>query len=193
MMINLNFVKPINTRILMVLLAIFTSLLATLPVKASEMSQHQFFDKKLSIELPNELKQLSEKALDKRYGKQSVPPSFAFSGGDNSISFTFTQYQTPANKGSMNKIHKSISNMLRKASGKASWKKDKVYTRLGTKIAVYEYEVKGIGKYQYNLTYALPVEGKLTFISFISTDKKYKNKWLSLARESLDSIQLNTL
>ncbi|NMP32600.1 hypothetical protein HII17_13620 [Thalassotalea sp. M1531] len=157
---------------------------------ANETNQYSFFNDSIAIELSSKLNQLSDSSIKKRYGKQQTPPTYAFEDNENSVSFTFTQYPTPANKSSMNKIHKSISNMLRKASDKASWKKDKVYTRLGTKIAVYEYEVKGIGKYQYNLTYALPIEGRLTFISFKTTNKKYKNKWLAVARESLDSIQL---
>ncbi|MFD2164813.1 hypothetical protein ACFSJY_00910 [Thalassotalea euphylliae] len=171
-------------------LAALFALSTSVAAYAGNTTHYQFFENQLGIALPTELKQLSNNALNKRYGKQSVPPSFAFTDGDNSVSFTFTQYPTPASKKDMNKIHKSISNMLRKASGKASWKKDKVYTRLGTKIAVYEYETKGVGKYQYNLTYALPVNGQLTFISFITTDKKYKKKWLALARESLETLEL---
>lgn len=169
---------------------LLASALLTAQVNAVELDRHSFFENALSIALPAELSQLSDKAINKHYGKQKVPPASAFSNKDQSVSFTFTQYSTPADKASMNKIHKSLSNMLRKSSGKAKWKKDKVYTRLGTKIAVYEYEVKGIGKYQYNLTYVMPVNGKLTFVSFITTDKKYKNKWLDLARDSFDSLEL---
>ncbi|AZQ84890.1 hypothetical protein EKO29_13355 [Colwellia sp. Arc7-635] len=157
---------------------------------AAETSTEHFFNDKLVIELSTEFNALSDSALDKRYGKQKNPPAFAFSDKDKSVSFTFTQYSTPADKKSMNKIHKSLSNVLRKANDKARWKKDKVYSRLGTKVAVFEYEIKSIGKYQFNLTYVLPVDGKLTFISFTTTDKKYKNKWLALARESMDSIKL---
>ncbi len=166
------------------------SFLCSFIVHANETTAYNFFNNALNIEISTEFTELTSNALEKRYGKQTVPPAHAFSDNDNSVSFTFTQYTTPADKKSMNKIHKSISNMLRKASDTAKWKKDKVYTRLGTKIAVYEYEVSGIGKYQYNLTYALPVNGQLTFISFITTDKKHKKKWLTLARESLDSIEL---
>lgn len=172
---------------LFVLLSLFVSFLTS----AAETNTYHFFDDELEIALSTELKPLTNKTLNKRYGKQNVPPIYAFSDKDNIASFTFTQYSTPANTKNMNKIHKSISNMLRKSSGNASWKKDKVYTRLGTKIAVYEYEVKRVGKYQYNLTYALPINGKLTFISFITSDNKYKKKWLALARESLNAIQLH--
>jgi len=184
--------KILNTlsRKLVAIQVLLLSMFFSGSILAGELSAYQFFNEKLNISLPNELKPLTPKALNKRYGKQSTPPNYAFEDSDNSVSFTFTRYSTPANKKSMNKIHKSISNMLRKASSSANWKKDKVYTRLGTKIAVYEYEVKGIGQYQYNLTYALPVDGQLTFISFITTDKKYKKKWLALARESLDSLTL---
>lgn len=159
-------------------------------LQAAETNTHKFFDETLTIELSTELTAMSSTTLEKRYGNQKTPPSYAFDNKNQTVSFTFTQYPTPANKQSMNKIHKYLSNMLRKSSESAKWKKDKVYTRLGTKIAIYEYETQGIGKYQYNLTYALPVKGKLTFISFITTDKKYKNKWVTLARESLDSLQL---
>ena len=171
-------------------LAFLLYFLACFAIQAADTKSYSFFNEALNIELSTDLTQLTSNALEKRYSKQTVPPAYAFSDKDNSVSFTFTMYATPADKKSMNKIHKSISNMLRKASGNAKWKKDKVYTRLGTKVAVYEYEVSGIGKYQYNLTYALPVSGQLTFISFITTDKKYKNKWLALARESLESIAL---
>ena len=160
---------------------------------AAETNTEHFFNDKLVIELSTEFKALSDSALNKRYGKQNNPPAFAFSDKDNSVSFTFTQYSTPADKKNMNRIHKSLSNILRKANDKARWKKDKVYNRLKTKVAVFEYEIRSIGKYQYNLTYVLPVEGKLTFISFITTDKKYKNKWLDLARESMDSIRLTDI
>lgn len=186
------YIKP-DQRITMKLL---TTLLCSLlllvnhNVLAEEKENHTLFKDNLTITLPSELKQLSKSGLKKHYGQQKVKPSAAFNNKDQTVSFTFTQYSTPADKASMNKIHKSLSNMLRKSSGKASWKKDKVYTRLGTKIAVYEYEVAGIGKYQYNLTYVLPVDGKLTFISFICTEKKYKTKWLEQARESLDSLKL---
>ncbi|OKY27880.1 MULTISPECIES: hypothetical protein [Thalassotalea] len=159
-------------------------------LQAAETNTHKFFDETLLIKLSTELNAMSSTTLEKRYGNQKTPPSYGFDNKNQTVSFTFTQYPTPANKQSMNKIHKYISNMLRKSSEGANWKKDKVYTRLDTKIAVYEYETQGIGKYQYNLTYALPVNGKLTFISFITTDKKYKKKWLNLARESLDSLQL---
>ncbi len=168
----------------------FLLFLLSFTSQAAKTNSQHFFDDSLVIELSTEFKTLSESALNKRYGKQKIPPAFAFSNKDQSVSFTFTQYPTPADKKSMNKIHKSLSNMLRKSSDKARWKKDKVYSRLGTKVAVFEYEIKSIGKYQFNLTYALPVDGKLTFISFTTTDKKYKNKWLALARESMDSIKL---
>lgn len=157
---------------------------------ASDMESHAMYNGALTIQLPTELQQLTELTLNKRFGKQKTPPNYAFSDKDQNISFTFTQYSTPANKKNMNKIHKSLSSMLRKSSGKAKWKKDKVYTRLGTKIAIYEYEQPSIGKYQYNITHALPINGKLTFMSFITTDKKYKSKWVELARKSLDSIVL---
>jgi len=162
-------------------------------VHAADKATYTFFQNQLAIELSNELKPLSESALNKRYGSQKVPPAFAFSNKEQNVSFTFTQYPTPADKKSMKKIHQSVSSMLRKASGKAKWKKDKVYSRLGTKVAAYEYESKAVGKYQYNITYALPVNGQLTFISFVTTDSKYKKKWVSLARESMDSIQLEKL
>jgi len=172
------------------ILTLLCTCLWALFAQASDSKPYQFFDEQLEITLPTELKPLSDNALKKRYGKQNVPPNFAFSDSKDSVSFTLTQYPTPAQKKDMKKIHKTISNMLRKASSKAKWKKDKVYKRLGTEIAVYEYEVNRVGKYQYNLTYALPVNDQLTLISFTTTDKKYKQKWLSLARESLDSIKL---
>lgn len=150
---------------------------------------HSLFDNQLKMVLPNELKQLSQLALNKRYREQKLPPDIAFSNKQQDVSFTFTQYPTPANKQSMRKIHKSLSDMLRAANPKASWKKDKVYNRFGTKVAVYEYETKGKSQYKYNLTYALPVNEQLTFITFVITDKKYKKKWLELARESFGSIQ----
>ncbi len=159
-------------------------------VQAAETNTHNFFQDKLSMELSTEQKQLSQLTINKRYGKQKIPPAYAFSNKEQNVSFTITQYQTPADKKSMRKIHKSLSIMLRKSSGKAQWKKDKVYTRLGTKVAVYEYESKGIGKYQYNITYALPVDGRLTLLTFITTDSKYKKKWVALARASMNSIQL---
>lgn len=158
----------------------------------ASQTTYTFFESKLSIDLPTELKQLSPSALNKRYGSQKRPPTYAFSNKEKNVSFTFTRYLTPANKQSMRKNHKLLSNMLRAANPKASWKKDKIYTRLGTKIAVYEYEIKGKSniKYQYNLTFALPINGQLTFITFVTTQKKYKKKWLELARHSMDSIQL---
>ena len=177
----------------LLLLLILQSLAYGFNVKAAESNSQHFFDNQLVIELSTDFKSLSSAALNKRYGQQSTPPAYAFSNKDQSVSFTFTQYPTPANKKSMNKIHKTLSTMLRQSNDKAQWKKDKVYSRLGTKIAVFEYEVKAVGKYQFNLTYALPVAGKLTLISFTTTNKKYKNKWLSLARESLDSMQLTNL
>ena len=167
------------------------ALTLSITANAFEMDSYKFFDQQLTVELSTELKQLSQSAMKKQYGQQKVPPESAFKNKDQTVSFTFTQYPTPADKASMNKIHKSLSNMLRKSSGKAKWKKDKVYTRLGTKVAVYEYEKKGIGKYQYNMTYVLPVDGKLTFISFICTESKDKDKWLKLARESMDTLALN--
>ncbi len=160
-------------------------------IQAAETNSYTFFQNQLAIDLPTELKQLSKPVLHKRYGKQKTPPAFAFSNKEQNVSFTFTQYQTPADTKSMNKIHKSISNMLRKASGKAKWKKDKVYSKLGTKIAVYEYEIKTVGKYQYTITYALPINGLLTFISFVTTDNKYKKKWVNVARDSMNTIQLS--
>ncbi len=177
----------------LILLLCLQSFLSSFVVQATEPDSQHFFDDQLVIELSTDFKALSSAALNKRYGQQSTPPAYAFSNKDQSVSFTFTQYPTPANKKSMNKIHKSLSTMLRKANDNAQWKKDKVYSRLGTKIAVFEYEVKAVGKYQFNLTYALPVGGKLTLISFTATNKKYKNKWLALARESLESMQLTNL
>lgn len=159
---------------------------------AIETNTHQFFDEKLVIELPTQLKPLTKSAMRKRYSQQSTPPAFAFNNKDKNVSFTFTQYTTPADKKSMKRVHNALSSMLRKANSSAQWKKDKVYNRLDTRIAVFEYETSAVGKYQYNLTYALPVNGKLTFISFITTEKKYKSKWLELARQSMDSIQLTS-
>lgn len=150
---------------------------------------HLLFHDKLTIHLPSELKPLSAAALSKRYGGQKLPPEYVFSNKEQDISFTFTRYPMVADKQNMRKIHKSISNMLRGANPKAKWKKDKIYSRFNTKVAVYEYETKGKNQFQYHLTYALPVDGKLTFITFVITDKKYKNRWLALARQSMDSIQ----
>lgn len=169
---------------------VFTFSLLNCAIAAASDNSHQFFDSALSIELPSDIKELSKKSIKKRYGHQATPPNYAFADRSNSVSFTFTQYATPAEKSNMTKIHKTLSNMLRKANGDASWKKDKTYTKLGTKVAVYEYEISGIGKYQYNVSYVLPVNGKLTFISFKTTEKKYKNKWLDEARQSFESITL---
>ena len=176
--------RPVMKKIIALLLLVNVS------AYAAETKDYQLYDEQLNISLHTDLKKQSKSTIKKRYAKQSVPPNYAFSNKDNNVTFTFTQYPTPAEKASMNKIHKAISNMLRKANDDASWKKDKVYTRLGTKIVVYEYETKGIGKYQYNITYALPIDGKLTFLSFVTTEKKYKKKWVGFARESLDSIEL---
>ncbi|GLX85500.1 hypothetical protein tloyanaT_17520 [Thalassotalea loyana] len=157
---------------------------------ANEGSQHNLYENKLLISLPSELKSLSSKAINKRYGKQKVPPNYAFSTKDKSVSFTFTQYPTPADKSNMKKIHQSVSAMLRASEPDAKWKKDKVYTRLNTRVGVYEYETKGMGKYQYKITYLLPIDGKLTFISFTTTNIKYKSKWVAHARESFENIVL---
>lgn len=165
-------------------------LLMSFFAQADEQKDYNFFDNALTMTLSSDLKQLSATAIDKRYSRQANPPNYAFNNKDNNVTFTITQYPTPANKKSMNKIHKTISNMLRNSVGKVSWKKDKVYSRKGTKIAAYEYEKKAIGKYQYNLTYVLPINGRLTFIAFMTSEKKQKSKWLSIARESLDSLIL---
>lgn len=165
-------------------------ILFSFATQANELVSHKLYQKSLSIDLPSSVKPLSQKQINKRYSKQNNPPNFAFSDKNQTVSFTFTQYPTPASTQRMKKIHKSISNMLRKTLGKAKWKKDKTYRRYNTEIAVFEYETKGLGKYQYNITYALPLNEKLTFISFNTTEPKYKTKWVDLARESLNSIQI---
>jgi hypothetical protein len=149
-----------------------------------------FFDDNLRIKLSSELLLLSDSTLKKRYGKQKTPPTYAFSDKDQHISFTFTRFPTPANTASMRKIHKSLSVLLRQSATKANWKKDKIYNRFDTKVAVFEYETNNVGKYQYKLTYALPIQGQLTLIAFTTTNKKYKNKWLDLARQSLNTMEL---
>lgn len=157
---------------------------------AAEMENHNLFNDQLNLDIASELRQLSTSSIKKKYGKQQFPPAYVFSNKKHDVSFTITQYPNPADKASMKKIHQSISSILRKANQGASWKKDKIYSRLDTKVAVFEYETKAVGKYKYNITYALPVGGKLTFISFVTTEKKYKNKWVTIARKTMDSIKL---
>ena len=152
---------------------------------------YQFYGNSFSMAVPNEAKQLTPKALNKRFGNKNAPPQYAFSNKERNVSFTVTQYASPANKKSMRKIQMQLSAMLHQANPKAKWKKDKTSNKFGTKVAIFEYETKAVGKYQYNITYALPVEDKLTLISFLITDKKYKNKWVELARTSFDSVQFN--
>lgn len=159
---------------------------------ASGVENHKLYGEKLSIDLPIQAQALSKKALKKRYGSKNAPPQYAFSNKDQNVSFTMTQYGTPADKKSMKKIHMQLSAMLHKANPNAKWKKDKTNNKFGTKVAIFEYEnAPRNGKYQYNITYAFPLDNKLTFLTFLTTEKKYKAKWVNLARESLATIALN--
>lgn len=153
-------------------------------------AKYSLLDDKLKLSISTELELLSEKVLKKRYGSQKLMPYAAFSDDKQSATITITQYATPADKSSMKKLRKAISNMLRKSTPDATWKKDKLNTAYGTKVGVFEYEINGVGKFAYNITYALPVNGQLTFVTFLTTNKKFKNKWRDVARETFESIEL---
>ena len=151
---------------------------------------YSLLDDKLKMSVSKEMELLSPKVLKKRYGSQKLMPYAAFSDDKQSATLTITQYATPADKLSMKKLRKAISNMLRKSTPDATWKKDKLNTAYGTKVGVFEYEINGVGKYAYNITYAFPVNGQLTFVTFLTTNKKFKNKWRDVAREAFESIEL---
>lgn len=162
----------------------------SISVYSNEMTPHQFIDGKLSFNMPTELDKMSETILEKRYGEQKLPPTAAFSNKDNSVTFTVTQYPMKADKKSMRRIHNSLSKMLRSAHPKAKWKKDKVYNHSNTRVAVFEYEIQSVGQYHYYITYALPVNNTLVVLSFLTTNKKYKTKWVTRARETFDTIKI---
>ncbi len=162
----------------------------SISVFANEMTAHQFIDGKLNINMPTELDEMSDTILKKRYGEQKLPPQAAFSNKDHTVTFTVTQYPMQADKKSMRRIHNSLSKMLRSAHPKAKWKKDKVYNNSNTRMAVFEYEIQSVGQYHYYITYALPVNNTLVMLSFLTTDKKYKTKWVKLAKETFDTITI---
>ncbi|NVK26268.1 MAG: hypothetical protein HWE10_15170 [Gammaproteobacteria bacterium] len=156
----------------------------------ADTAKYSLLDDKLLLNIPTEMQLLTPKVMEKRFGGQKIMPYAAFSNSDQSATFTITQFNTPADKLSMKKIRKAISQMLRASNPKVDWKKDKLNSQFGTRVGIFEYEEKGIGKYSYNITYALPVDGQLTFVAFLLTDKKYKYKWRDLARATFDAIEL---
>ena len=156
----------------------------------ADETKYSLLDDKLHLAISTELELLSEDLLLKRFGHQKVLPYAAFSDDEMSATFTITQFPTPANKQSMKKLRKAISNMLRKSNPKVEWKKDKLTSLSDTRAGIYEYESDGVGKYAYNITYALPVNDQLTFITFLTTNKKFKTKWRDIARNAFDSIEV---
>jgi hypothetical protein len=155
---------------------------------AAEFNNYQFLNQQLSLQLDSGLRQMTDLELKKYYGKQKVMPQYAFTNADKNVTVTLTYYQTPASKKDMRKIHQALSALLRKANKTASWKKDKLVSQRDTKIAVYEYQKDGIGQYQYNITYAFPVAGKLAMMNFVCTEKKYIDYWRNSIRTTLKSI-----
>lgn len=150
----------------------------------------ELLDGKLEITISTKLKQLSSAAINKRFSGSKVKPLVVYSDIDAQAAISLQQYNTPANKSSMKKIQKALSTMFKQVNPDAKWKKDKLNSRFGTKVGIYEFENKGLGKYEYQIVYAFPVEGKLTLVTFITTDKKHKASWVSLAKESFDSIDV---
>lgn len=172
-------------KLLLPLILLFT----TLSIKA-ESNTYAFFDNALTLSLPSDLNLMTEQELTKYYSGQKLPPSSAFANNDNSVTLTLTQYPMQADKKSMRKIQNALSGMLRKAHENAKWKKDKVINEFGTKVAIFEYEIETIGQYHYYLTYALPIKNQLTMLTFLTTEKKYKTKWLTQIRELMNTISI---
>lgn len=170
-------------KLLLTLILVFTAV----GIKA-ESNTYAFFDSALTISLPTDLDLMTESELNKNYSGQKLPPSSAFGNNDKSVTFTLTQYPMQADKKSMRRIQNALSGMLRKSNEKAKWKKDKVISQFDTKVAVFEYEIVSVGQYHYYLTYALPINNQLTMLTFLTTNKKYKTKWLTQIRESMETI-----
>ena len=154
----------------------------------ADNARYSLLDDKLQVSISTDLKLLPEEVVMKRFAKQKLLPYAAFSDDEQTATFTITQFPTPADNKSMKKMRKAISNMLRQSTPKADWKKDKLTSQSGTRFGVYEYEIDGVGKYAYNITYAFPVNGQLTYVTFSTTNKKYKAKWSDIARDAYASI-----
>ena len=170
------------------ILIIFLTLSFTAHSKDAEMME--LLGGKLEIAISTELKQLSTTAINKRFSNSKIKPLVVFSDIDENATISIQQYNTPAEKSSMKKIQKALSTMLKQVNSEAKWKKDKLNSRFGTKVGIYEFENKGLGKYEYQIVYAFPVDGKLTLVTFITSDKKHKANWVNLAKESFDSINV---
>jgi hypothetical protein len=157
---------------------------------AAEVTLHTLLNDGLEIELPNELNTLTQSRIINKYKGKKLIPLHEFSNKKAGVTFSFTALETPADRKSMKGIHKALSTMYRNAQPDAKWSKDKLNKKFGTKVAIFEYEVKGMNTTQYCLTYSFPVDGKLVLASFVSSNTKYKSKWKSLAKEAFQNIEI---
>jgi len=167
---------------------IYALLITTSFFNFANDNSYSTLNEKLQISVDSDFELLSNQTVMQRFAGKKLMPAVVFSNDEQSATITITQYSTPADKKSMRKLHAALSQMLKQAHPKATWKKDKVYNRLETRIGVYEYEIKAVGKYSYYMTYSFPVDNKLTLLTFLTTDSKAKTKWLTLAREAFDSL-----
>lgn len=147
-------------------------------------------NEQLAIDLPVDLKRMTDGAIKSKYAGKKIIPLEAYENEKEGVSFAFNMIETAVDKKAMKKVHKSFSDMLHSIHPQAKWKKDKLNSKYGTKVAIYEFEIRGINKRQYQMIYAFPVNNKLVLVTFISTNSKYKSKWVTLARESFSSIDI---
>lgn len=124
--------------------------------------------------------------------KENTDKKVVISNRKKTVILTFTQTETPATAKTIKEIHPLLSQQYKRAlPASIKVKKDKTTNKFETRVSHLEYEGSS-NAYIYQITYGVPVNGKLLLINYTISQKSLKDKWLTIGRDMFDSLEINT-
>lgn len=125
--------------------------------------------------------------------KENTDKKVIVSNRNKTVTLTLTQTETPADTKTIKQLHPLLSQQYQKAFTQGlKIKKDKTTNKFETKVSHFEFEFVNGKKYLYQISYGVPLNGKLLLINYTISQKSLKDKWLGVGRDLFDTLELNT-
>lgn len=142
---------------------------------------------KVVIELPKGLQKMTKEILSKNYA-ENVRPAVAYSNEDISATFSFSTVPQRIDESKLVELLPIMEQQFETLYPQINWISKRM-TKVSRKPFIkYEFISPTTKKEVYSLVYFTEINGVL-FISTFNCTIEQKNKWQSLARESMNSIR----
>ena len=123
--------------------------------------------------------------------KQNTDKQVVISNRKKTVTLSFIQTDKPADAKTNKELHPVLSKQYKSSlPASVKVKKDKTTNKFETRVSHLEFEGSS-NAYLYQITYGVPVNGKLVLMNYTITQKSIKDKWLTIGRDMFDTLEIN--